>query len=363
MLHELERFALKHDLPEPTAIQETDGQHVFLYSKNKDRRYAYSLTWTHGQSHILWVMLNPGTGETENRRRNTFERCKQWSRAMGYGGMIFGNVFSLRSKSAKDLLALGPGPEAINEYALTYLSQLAPETIVAWATTVQSQINQTHCMAYCPIQSALVTQKLASPGTHCMSRVRRLLYCGKTLQRRRARPNPSLKRSTNGRPPSPGWWYSYIFTSPGLASCRRCPLSSNVMPRQSRLSNAWAAATAKCECKSSPFQFPPTSFYQRHCKSDHCSLRAQPRRTARTVPVQIWGVRPAGSKQSFCAEQIQRTRSLAGTILCSAALSQWRAQDQKRCNSNPLPNHIPKSGPALSASSWSQGLPTAAFLP
>ena len=108
MLHELERFALKHDLPEPTAIQETDGQHVFLYSKNKDRRYAYSLTWTHGQSHILWVMLNPGTGETENRRRNTFERCKQWSRAMGYGGMIFGNVFSLRSKSAKDLLALGP---------------------------------------------------------------------------------------------------------------------------------------------------------------------------------------------------------------------------------------------------------------
>jgi hypothetical protein len=132
MLLELEHFALRHDLPKPELAQKADGQHVFLYSQNRDRRYAYSLTWTQGQSHILWVMLNPGTGETENRRRNTFERCKQWSLSMGYGGMIFGNIFSLRSKSAKDLFALGPTSEALNEYALQYLSQLAPETIVAW---------------------------------------------------------------------------------------------------------------------------------------------------------------------------------------------------------------------------------------
>jgi hypothetical protein len=29
------------------------------------------------------------------------------------------------------------------------------------------------------------------------------------------RPNPSLKRSANGRPPGPGLWYSVHFHSPG----------------------------------------------------------------------------------------------------------------------------------------------------
>ena len=32
---------------------------------------------------------------------------------------------------------------------------------------------------------------------------------------RAARSNPSLKRSTNGRPPAPGWWYAVHFHRPG----------------------------------------------------------------------------------------------------------------------------------------------------
>jgi hypothetical protein len=33
--------------------------------------------------------------------------------------------------------------------------------------------------------------------------------------RRAARPNHSLKRSANGRPPGPGWWYAVHFHQPG----------------------------------------------------------------------------------------------------------------------------------------------------
>ena len=33
---------------------------------------------------------------------------------------------------------------------------------------------------------------------------------------RAALPNPSLKRSTNGGTPSPGWWYAVHFHQPGL---------------------------------------------------------------------------------------------------------------------------------------------------
>ena len=42
------------------------------------------------------------------------------------------------------------------------------------------------------------------------------------------RPNPSVEARPNGRPPGPGWWYAYIFTSPGLASFRWPRLTSNV---------------------------------------------------------------------------------------------------------------------------------------
>lgn len=129
---EIQRFARGHDLPQPKLCEDVHGLHAYVYSRDESRRYAYSLTWAEDKKHILWVMLNPGTGETEGRRRNTFERCRQWSRSMGYGGLIFGNVFSLRSKSAKDLLTLSQSADPLNENALTFLSKLAPETIVAW---------------------------------------------------------------------------------------------------------------------------------------------------------------------------------------------------------------------------------------
>lgn len=132
MLKELQSFARAHGLPDPALSDESDGCHVFVYSLDKTRRYAYSLTWAAEKPHLLWVMLNPGTGESEGRRRSTFERCKKWSISMGFGGLIFGNVFSLRSKSAVDLLKLPQPSDALNNEALALLSKLASETIVAW---------------------------------------------------------------------------------------------------------------------------------------------------------------------------------------------------------------------------------------
>jgi hypothetical protein len=132
VLQELQVFARRHALPAPAICTDIDGDHVFLYSKDKTRRYAYALTWEKDKHHLLWVMLNPGTGESEGRRRNTFERCKQWSTRMGYGGLIFGNVFSLRSKAAKDLLRLPHAADDLNMQSLALLSRLAPSTIVAW---------------------------------------------------------------------------------------------------------------------------------------------------------------------------------------------------------------------------------------
>ncbi|WP_162050792.1 DUF1643 domain-containing protein [Fluviibacter phosphoraccumulans] len=131
-IQQLEEFSFANGLPAPSIVDDADGRHSFVYSLDKTRRYAYALTWDINRPHVLWVMLNPGTGETEGRRRNTFERCKKWSFERGYGGLLFGNVFSLRSKSAKDLLRLQPSEDDLNSAALSLLSNLASDTIVAW---------------------------------------------------------------------------------------------------------------------------------------------------------------------------------------------------------------------------------------
>jgi hypothetical protein len=44
---------------------------------------------------------------------------------------------------------------------------------------------------------------------------RHLLVSKKSGRQRRVRPNPSLKRSANGRPPGPGWRYAVHFRQPG----------------------------------------------------------------------------------------------------------------------------------------------------
>ena len=40
---------------------------------------------------------------------------------------------------------------------------------------------------------------------------------------RELRPNPSLKRSANGRPPSPVWRYAVHFRQPGLGGLPSSP--------------------------------------------------------------------------------------------------------------------------------------------
>ena len=132
VVESLEIFSVEHGLPSPLIVDDHNGRNCFMYSLDKSRRYAYSLTWDQSLPHVLWVMLNPGTGETEGRRRNTFERCKKWSIEQGYGGLIFGNVFSLRSKSAEDLLRLQYSEDELNSIALSFLTNLASDTIVAW---------------------------------------------------------------------------------------------------------------------------------------------------------------------------------------------------------------------------------------
>jgi len=56
---------------------------------------------------------------------------------------------------------------------------------------------------------------------------------------RKVTPNPSVEARPNGKPPGPGRWYAYIFTGPGLASCRQSRLTSNVRRRKTYHTLHW----------------------------------------------------------------------------------------------------------------------------
>lgn len=131
---EIERFSSTHGLKFRRETSADGAAHEYAYSQDMAKRYAYSQTWDASKPKVLWVMLNPGTGETEERRRNTLERCKLWSSEWGFGGLFIGNVFATRTKSAKELANQDKEPDQKNEAALRLLKAVATETVVAWGS-------------------------------------------------------------------------------------------------------------------------------------------------------------------------------------------------------------------------------------
>lgn len=135
----LETFAALHGLLFKQDQSPDGAFHEYVYSPDMVKRYAYRQSWDLSKSLVLWVMLNPGTGETEKRRRNTLGRCKLWSKDWGFGGLLIGNIFATRTKSATQLLQQNDVQDQRNEDALRLLRATAAETVVAWGSKGRHQ--------------------------------------------------------------------------------------------------------------------------------------------------------------------------------------------------------------------------------
>ena len=98
-------------------------------------RYRYRLgrRWDESRPAVMFVMLNPSTADAIQDDR-TISRCIAFARRWGYGGLLVGNLFALRSPDPKALRGSDDpiGPQ--NDDALLDMAENADLVIAAWGT-------------------------------------------------------------------------------------------------------------------------------------------------------------------------------------------------------------------------------------
>ena len=97
------------------------------------RSYRYSLwrIWDESKPYALFIGLNPSTAD-EVENDPTLNRCIDYAKSWGYGGVYMTNLFAFRTKDPEGMKAASDpiGPE--NNASLIDLAQKAGIAIAAW---------------------------------------------------------------------------------------------------------------------------------------------------------------------------------------------------------------------------------------
>ncbi len=106
----------------------------YLYSPDMLYRYAFGRWWGAQDCNrsVVWVLLNPATGDTDGKRRPTLERAIARSRGWGADGIVIVNLFAYRSTNPKTLRTAADPVGPHNNRALTLFSSTALKTVAAW---------------------------------------------------------------------------------------------------------------------------------------------------------------------------------------------------------------------------------------
>jgi hypothetical protein len=137
VLHVEDVFAMlaaRHGLEDRKGMSPEGLPERYLYSPDMAYRYGFGRWW--GDEGLattdVWVLLNPATGDTEQRRRPTLERRINRSRGTGHSGLVILNLFAHRHTDPKTLQQVADPIGPANDDALRRLTAAATRTIVAW---------------------------------------------------------------------------------------------------------------------------------------------------------------------------------------------------------------------------------------
>lgn len=120
----------------------TDNSTPDIFTDNRsganlsdDGQYRYRLwrTWDASKPTLAFIMLNPSTADASDDDP-TVRRCLGYAKDWGYGTLVVGNLFALRSTDPSNLKdhpdPVGPG----NDDHLHRICEDADRVVVAWGT-------------------------------------------------------------------------------------------------------------------------------------------------------------------------------------------------------------------------------------
>jgi hypothetical protein len=130
----LGRLAGDHGLIDQIGVSPDGLQERYLYSADMVFRYVFGRWWGDADlaTSAVWVLLNPATGDTEQRHRPTLQRCISWSRAAGYTGLVIVNLFAFRDTNPQNLRAVVDPVGPVNDEVLRVITKAGAQTIAAW---------------------------------------------------------------------------------------------------------------------------------------------------------------------------------------------------------------------------------------
>ncbi|RBY89172.1 DUF1643 domain-containing protein [Blastococcus sp. TBT05-19] len=129
-------LASEHGLEDRSGTSPDGLPERYLYSPDLVFRYAFGRWWGEEDlaSTVVWVLLNPATGDTEKRRRPTLDRCIGRSRELGATGLLIVNLFAFRHTDPRSIRMAADPVGPAGDDALRILTGAGASTVAAWGS-------------------------------------------------------------------------------------------------------------------------------------------------------------------------------------------------------------------------------------
>ena len=101
------------------------------FSDCRTYRYCLWRRWDKSKPYMMIIGLNPSTAD-ETEDDPTIRRCKRFASDWGYGGIVMTNLFAIRTKDPKIMMAHNSPTGRYNDEYLSKLSVYAGLVLAAW---------------------------------------------------------------------------------------------------------------------------------------------------------------------------------------------------------------------------------------
>lgn len=129
------------------------------------RKYRYELRriWDESKPLVLFIGLNPSKADAEDDD-NTSRVCINYAKRWGYGGLLLGNLFAVRSTDQAGLFKAEDPVGPRNDNALAELQNQAALVVCAWSGSGHYQARDRAVLGTLRDPHCLVRLKSGHPG-------------------------------------------------------------------------------------------------------------------------------------------------------------------------------------------------------